>query len=428
MKASQESALALGIDIGTSGVRAVLMNSKFDVLAQSSSLMSNFGSNFRNPAVWWKSLESALEKLRIDVNEKWSQVAGISVDGTSGTMLALNNKFEPICDALMYNDPVQDPDILEQIRNHAPRDSAAHGATSGLAKLMKLQELHGCHRALHQADWVLGKFIGEYRWSDENNSLKTGYDPILREWPNWISQTKARRELLPDPKEPGQVTGVIDQKIAVRFGLSKDIKIVSGTTDGCAAFLATGASEIGDGVTSLGSTLVVKILSNQPVFAPEYGIYSHRIGDQWLPGGASNTGGNVLTHFFSDEELLKLSRNIDPETTVDLDYYPLLKPGERFPINDPSFPPRLDPRPTDDQTFLHGLLLGMSVVEALAYNRLNELGGPVLKSLRTVGGGSKNSVWTALRQKQLSIQMQNVASDQAAAGAARLAWKGLLSI
>ncbi len=428
MKASQESALALGIDIGTSGVRAVLMNSKFDVLAQSSSLMSNFGSNFRNPAVWWKSLESALEKLRIDVNEKWSQVAGISVDGTSGTMLALNNKFEPICDALMYNDPVQDLDILEQIRNHAPRDSAAHGATSGLAKLMKLQELHGCHRALHQADWVLGKFIGEYRWSDENNSLKTGYDPILRKWPNWISQTKARRELLPDPKEPGQVTGVIDQKIAVRFGLSKDIKIVSGTTDGCAAFLATGASEIGDGVTSLGSTLVVKILSNQPVFAPEYGIYSHRIGDQWLPGGASNTGGNVLTHFFSDEELLKLSRNIDPETTVDLDYYPLLKPGERFPINDPSFPPRLDPRPTDDQTFLHGLLLGMSVVEALAYNRLNELGGPVLKSLRTVGGGSKNSVWTALRQKQLSIQMQNVASDQAAAGAARLAWKGLLSI
>ena len=428
MKSSQESALALGIDIGTSGVRAVLMNSKFDVLAQSSSLMSNFGSNYRNPTVWWKSLESALEQLRIEVHEKWSQVAGICVDGTSGTMLALNNKFEPIGDALMYNDPVEDPVILKQIRQYAARESAAHGATSGLAKLMKLQELNGCHRALHQADWELGKFIGEYRWSDENNSLKTGYDPILREWPNWISQTKARRELLPNPKEPGQVTGEIDQKIADQFGLSKDIKIVSGTTDGCAAFLATGASEIGDGVTSLGSTLVVKILSDQPVFAPEYGIYSHRIGDQWLPGGASNTGGNVLTHFFSDEELLKLSRNIDPETTVNLDYYPLLKPGERFPINDPSFPPRLEPRPTDDQTFLHGLLLGMSAVEALAYNRLNELGGPVLKSLRTVGGGSKNSVWTALRQKQLPIQMQSVASDQAAAGAARLAWKGLLSI
>ena len=428
MTFSKESALALGIDIGTSGVRAVLMNSKFDVVAQSSSLMSNFGPNHRSPVVWWKSLESALEQLRKEASEQWSQVVGISVDGTSGTMLALNNEFEPIGDALMYNDPVENPDVLEQIRQHAPRESAAHGATSGLAKLMTLQELSGCHRVLHQADWVLGKFIGEYRWSDENNSLKTGYDPILREWPNWISQTKARRELIPDPKEPGQVIGEIHQKIANRFGLSKDIKIVSGTTDGCAAFLATGATEIGDGVTSLGSTIVVKILSDQPVFAPEYGIYSHRIGDQWLPGGASNTGGNVLTHFFSDEELIRHSRNIDPDTQINLDYYPLLKAGERFPINDPVFPPRLEPRPPDDQTFLHGLLLGMSKVEALAYNRLKELGGPDLKSLRTVGGGSKNSVWTALRQKQTPVPMQNVASDQAAAGAARLAWKGLLSI
>ncbi|MEK9668281.1 MAG: FGGY-family carbohydrate kinase [Deltaproteobacteria bacterium] len=428
MTFSEESALALGIDIGTSGVRAVLMNSKFDVVAHSSSLMSDFGPNHRSPVVWWKSLESALEQLRTEAPEQWRQVLGISVDGTSGTMLALNNEFEPIGDALMYNDPVENPDILEQIREHAPRESAAHGATSGLAKLMTLQELPGCHRVLHQADWVLGKFIGKYRWSDENNSLKTGYDPILREWPNWISQTKARRELLPDPKEPGQVTGEIDQKIADRFGLAKDIKIVSGTTDGCAAFLATGATEIGDGVTSLGSTLVVKILSDQPVFAPEYGIYSHRIGDQWLPGGASNTGGNVLTHFFSDEELIRHSRNIDPETQINLDYYPLLKAGERFPINDPVFPPRLEPRPPDDQTFLHGLLLGMSKVEALAYKRLKELGGPDLKSLRTVGGGSKNSVWTTLRQKQTPVPMQNVASDQAAAGAARLAWKGLLSV
>jgi sugar (pentulose or hexulose) kinase len=428
MTFSEESALALGIDIGTSGVRAVLMNSKFDVVAHSSSLMSDFGPNHRSPVVWWKSLESALEQLRTEAPEQWRQVLGISVDGTSGTMLALNNEFEPIGDALMYNDPVENPDILEQIREHAPRESAAHGATSGLAKLMTLQELPGCHRVLHQADWVLGKFIGEYRWSDENNSLKTGYDPILREWPNWISQTKARRELLPDPKEPGQVTGEIDQKIANRFGLSKDIKIVSGTTDGCAAFLATGATEIGDGVTSLGSTLVVKILSDRPVFAPEYGIYSHRIGDQWLPGGASNTGGNVLTHFFSDEELIRHSRNIDPETQINLDYYPLLKAGERFPINDPVFPPRLEPRPPDDQTFLHGLLLGMSKVEALAYKRLKELGGPDLKSLRTVGGGSKNSVWTTLRQKQTPVPMHNVASDQAAAGAARLAWKGLLSV
>ena len=82
MTFSKESALALGIDLGTSGVRAVLMNSKFDVVAQSSSLMSDFGANHRSPVVWWKSLESALEQLRLEAPELWSQVLGISVDGT----------------------------------------------------------------------------------------------------------------------------------------------------------------------------------------------------------------------------------------------------------------------------------------------------------------------------------------------------------
>ena len=69
MTFSVESALALGIDLGTSGVRAVLMNSKFDVVAQSSSLMSDFGANHRSPVIWWKSLESALEQLRLEAPE-----------------------------------------------------------------------------------------------------------------------------------------------------------------------------------------------------------------------------------------------------------------------------------------------------------------------------------------------------------------------
>jgi sugar (pentulose or hexulose) kinase len=427
MTFSKEFSLVLGIDIGTSGVRAVLMNSDYEVIAQQSRIMTNFGSNHRDPVVWWETLESTLDLLREEAQGQWDKVAGIAVDGTSGTLLALNNKFEPIGDAMMYNDPVADADALEIIHLKAPRESAAHGATSGLAKLIVLQKITGCHRVLHQADWVMGKFLGEYLWSDENNSLKTGYDPIEREWPDWISHTTARSELLPNVKEPGQIVGEIHPEIAKCFGLSMDVKIISGTTDGCAAFLATGATEIGDGVTSLGSTLVVKILSEKPLFSPEYGVYSHRFGDTWLPGGASNTGGNVLAHFFSNEELLSLSRKVDPDEPINLEYYPLVKPGERFPINDPAYPPQLTPRPEDDATFLHGLLFGMSAVESLAYDRLEELGAPALKSLRTVGAGSHNSAWTDLRQRQLSVPMCDVASDQAAAGAARLALKGLVN-
>jgi D-ribulokinase len=62
-------------------------------------------------------------------------------------------------------------------------------------------------------------------------------------------------------------------------------------------------------------------------------------------GGASNTGGAVLKQYFTPQQLEELSQNIDPNTSSGLDYYPLLKPGERFPINDQLLPPRLTPRP-----------------------------------------------------------------------------------
>lgn len=62
-------------------------------------------------------------------------------------------------------------------------------------------------------------------------------------------------------------------------------------------------------------------------------------------GGASNTGGAVLKAHFTDDQLKELSQHIDPEKPSGLDYYPLLKAGERFPINDPFLEPRLTPRP-----------------------------------------------------------------------------------
>lgn len=80
-------------------------------------------------------------------------------------------------------------------------------------------------------------------------------------------------------------------------------------------------------------------------------------GDQWLVGGASNTGGAVLKQFFSNDQLAHLSAQINADQPSGLDYYPLTKPGERFPVNDPQLQPRLEPRPADDAVFLQGVSL-----------------------------------------------------------------------
>src|SRR5262249_11846037 len=149
---------------------------------------------------------------------------------------------------------------------------------------------------------------------------------------DWIDDTGMRRDLLPQVVAAGSPVGSVTAGIARRFGLPDRVAVVAGTTDGCAAFLATGADRSGDGVTSLGSTLTLKLLTQTPIFVPEFGIYSHRIGDTWLAGGASNSGGAVLLAFFGPERLHELEPLLDPDHPTGLDYYPLVAPGERFPL------------------------------------------------------------------------------------------------
>jgi sugar (pentulose or hexulose) kinase len=324
----------------------------------------------------------------------------------------------------MYNDPVGDAGILAAIAAHAPAESAAHGATSGLAKLVHFQAVPKTRRVLHQADWIAGQFCGRFDISDENNALKTGYDPVARSWPDWIARTGADTMLLPEVVAPGTPIGTVTAAAVARFGLSQDTVVASGTTDGCASFMATGASQPGDGVTALGSSLTIKLLSSIPIFAPRYGIYSHRVGAGWLAGGASNTGGKVLAQFFAAERISELSKLIDPTTPSGLDYYPLLGKGERFPIADPDMQPRLSPRPDSDVAFLTGLFEGIAAIEALAYTRLHELGAPKLRSVRSVGGGAKNPVWRAMRQARLGVPIVAALSEEAATGTARLALEG----
>jgi hypothetical protein len=89
---------------------------------------------------------------------------------------------------------------------------------------------------------------------------------------------------------PGEPFAYIDPVVAKKLGLPPSVQIAAGTTDAVAGFIATGADQLGDAVTSLGTTLVVKQLTTQPIFAADHGVYSHRLGEHWLVGGASNSG------------------------------------------------------------------------------------------------------------------------------------------
>lgn len=415
-----DSALFLGIDLGTSGARAVVIDSAGKQVATARMAMSNYGANLRDPAVWWAATKAAVKDALAAVDGR--AVRALAVDGTSGTMLAVGAAGEALGDGLMYNDACADAAILGAIARHAPATSAAHGATSGAARAIILAR-RGPQKVLHQADWIASHFSRQMV-SDANNALKTGYDAVAANWPDWLADAGVDMQLLPNVLQAGDPVGRISSQAAQEFGLAQDCAVIAGTTDGCASFLATGAHALGEGVTALGTTLTVKLLCEKPIFAPEFGIYSHSILGQWLAGGASNSGGAALLAHFSAEQIAALSRQINPANDTGLNFYPLPAVGERFPIADARMAPCVTPRPAQDADFLHGLLEGVAKIEALAFARLRELGGPDLISLRSIGGGAANRTWSAMRARILNVPMLEPMSDEAAYGAALLAQRG----
>ena len=418
----------IGIDVGTSGVRAVLIDDNGKFLGAASSSMDSHGDNRRDPCVWWAATDTVLRELSVLCKSNSDiPVAAVCVDGTSGTMLPIDSAGNPLADALMYNDQVTDSAVLSKIANCAPLESAVHGATSALGRAITLQTTPGAVNVVHQADWIAGRISGTFTLSDESNALKTGYDPVQRCWPDWLADSGIDISKLPVVVPAGAVTGYVTSAAAIEYGLNETTSVVAGVTDGCASFLATGASKVGDCVTALGTTITMKMLCDKPSFKPQYGIYSHRIGDHWLAGGASNSGGSVLAQYFSNEEITDLSAQINPEIEAPFQYYPLTCPGERFPHSDANWPPVVSPRPKKQSEFLHCLLEGMAMIESLGYKRLSEIGAPEMRSMRTVGGGAINEAWTAIRKRCLKVKFQQSFSTEAAMGVALLARDSYIS-
>jgi sugar (pentulose or hexulose) kinase len=289
--------------------------------------------------------------------------------------------------------------------------------------LKKRLGLTGARLYLNQADWLSGLLTEQPGTTDYHNALKLGLDLDTLAWPGWVDQL-ADRASLPTPVAPGTAHAPVSRARARYLGVNAQCRVRAGTTDSIAAFLAAGVNKSGDAVTSLGSTLVLKLLSDTRVESSEHGVYSHWFGTRWLAGGASNAGGAVLRQFFDDRTLAALSARIDPAVASPLDYVPLPKPGERFPVNDPRLAPRFAPRPVDDAEFLHGLLESLARIEARGYGLLAELGASPMLRIDTAGGGAQNPAWTRIRQRLLGVPVARAAHTEAAYGAALLARDG----
>ncbi|NEP13991.1 MAG: FGGY-family carbohydrate kinase [Symploca sp. SIO2C1] len=409
---------SLGIDFGTSGARAMVIDAEGKIQAQAQYPFAE-SSNRDLAASWQRVLFTLIEQIPQEVRK---EIKGIAIDGTSSTVLLCDRWGKPVTEPLLYND-ARGLVVMERLKAIAPSNQVVLSASSSLAKLLwwEIEQMTAKdYYFLHQADWLAFLLHGKLGISDYHNALKLGYDPEQLCYPSWMEQL-AITTILPTIIAPGMPVSEVTTETARHLGLQPNCVVCAGTTDSIAAFLASGAQQLGEAVTSLGSTLVLKLLSRNRIDDARYGIYSHRLGDYWLTGGASNTGGAVLRNFFTDEELESLSSQIDSNKESPLDYYPLIRVGDRFPVNDPSLQPKLKPRPTEPVEFLHGLLESIARIEARGYQLLQQLGATPLTRVYTAGGGAKNLAWTGIRERHLQVPILPPIYAEAAYGTARLA-------
>lgn len=390
----------LGLDFGTSGARGVIIDANESEMWAAQ--IAYAASQQQDAALWRETLFELLARIPAALR---AGLQAIAIDATSGTVLLADNDLNPVTPVLLYNHPLSgDPG----------------------AKLTWLKQHHHGHAArylMHQADYLNARLTGVGGVSDYHNALKSGLDIQTLVWRDGIYAAEDAM-LLPRIVAPGTIIGKVQRRIARHFNLNSACVVKAGTTDSIAAFIAAGVHAPGVAVTSLGSTLVLKLLSERYVASPQHGVYSHRFGKWWLVSGASNSGGAVLRQFFNDEELARYSEQIHVEIASELDYYPLPRTGERFPVNDARLAPRLTPRPDDDVTFLHGLLESMARIEQQGYAKFAELGATPLQQVLTAGGGSRNRQWQSIRQRRLGVPVIAAGKTDAAFGSAILA-KGL---
>jgi len=518
----------LGFDFGTSGVRLTVLEAT-DARARvyEASTPWSHPAAVQDAKEWRRALFGLLEEIPVKVRRR---VARIAVSGTSASCLVVNRATGAgTRPARLYNwDALHEAPagIGEKaqalISEYAP---AKHTTLSGTSTLMKVvswqleEAFHPEEIMLHQADYLAGCLMHDFsqpssssstsfpssssslytfpRISDWNNMLKLGYDMSSLSYPSWFSPLLNHRlhlggipssssafssssftNVLPlRVVEPGHIMGPLSYSLLRSLAFPPYCSVVGGTTDSIAAFLASGLTEPGQAVTSLGSTLAIKMVSRRAVEDSGRGVYSHRLGGKggeggergarWLVGGASNVGCAVLREEgFSDGELRRLSAEMDVRergrdgsggsrdssrknsgksssriiiissssssssnnnSCTNLNYYPLAgQAGERFPVCDPNKQKILTPRPPRRADFLQGILEGIARVEKEGYNVLSELGADDLVEVRTAGGGAKNDVWTRMRGRILGVPTAKAKETEAAYGAALLALKTLL--
>lgn len=420
----------LGIDIGTSATKTLAINDAGDILAEASRGYPLHHPKplwtEQNPEDWWTA---TVETIRAVVAQAQLQPADVKAIGLSGQMhgsVFLDERDEVIRPALLWNDQRTQAECDEIERRAGGRaeliQMVANPALTGFTapKILWLRNHEPVHferlkRVLLPKDDVRRRLTGEYATEVSDASGMLLLDVANRRWSaELLSKLELDESLLAKCYEAEDVTGKLTPQAAETLGLSTECVVVGGAGDCAANALGGGIVECGSLSTSIGTSGVMFVHSDEVQIDPVGRLHTfcHAVRGKWHLMGVSLTGGGALDwfrralcayHGETDEgrqaafSELNTEAGAVPAGSEGLFFLPYLA-GERTPHAD------ADARGCFiGLTLKHGRgHLARAVMEGVTYAMrdslaiIQELGVPV-EEIRVGGGGSKSPLWRQLQ-------------------------------
>ncbi|ENM4022211.1 xylulokinase [Vibrio cholerae] len=341
----------IGIDLGTSGVKSIVMSLEGEILASKSIELSVSRPkplwSEQMPAEWWHATCESIRGLREQID-----LSGVKAVGLSGQMhgaTLLNAEGEVIRPAILWNDGRCAAECNE-LELAVPESRAITGNimmpgfTAPKLKWVRNNEPENFEKiakVLLPKDYLRFKMTGDFA-SDMSDSAGTCWlDVNARDWSEeLLTATGLTREQMPTLFEGSEVTGVLLEQVAEQWGLPQ-VPVVAGGGDNAAGAVGVGIIKPGQAMLSLGTSGVYFAVSDGFISNPESALHSfcHALPNCWhtmsviLSAASCLKWVASLTGFEDVGEMIKeVEQNADETSSVI--FLPYLS-GERTPHNNP---------------------------------------------------------------------------------------------
>ncbi|HEY6121427.1 MAG TPA: xylulokinase [Pyrinomonadaceae bacterium] len=441
--------LLLGIDLSTTGAKALLIDEKGTVVSSATSRLRLSTPHplwsEQEPRDWWEATATSVRRALSDANVSGAAVKAIGVTGQMHGLVLLDHQCEVLRPAILWNDQ-RCAQECEEIRTRVGEqrliqitgNDALTGFTAPKILWIAKHENKVYERVRHvllPKDYIRYKLTRELAMDKADGSGTILFDLKKRDWSSEILRAlNIPPEWLPKTFEGNQVTGYVDEEAAAATGLLANTPVVAGGGDQSAQAVGVGVIRPGTIAVTLGTSGTVFAATESALIEPRGRLHAfcHAVPDRWhLMGVMLSAAGSLqwyrdaLASEMKFEDLVTEAVPVSPGSEG-LIFLPYLS-GERTPYPDPFARASWvgltvrHRRPHMTRAVLEGVAFGLRDIFSLMIGA----GLGTIEQVRVSGGGAKSNLWRQIIADTLGVEIVTVNTTEGAAfGAALLAGVG----